>query len=369
MKKQRIVLASVLKPVDDTRMFEKMGKSLCKNPDFEVFIVGYPSNKPSDDPNIEFLPHPNFARISLVRAFIPLVTLKTIFKVKPDLVIVNTHELLIVAVISRILFGSKIMYDVQENYWRNILWTDAFPPLIKHLLAVWVRCKEFLLSPFFHLFILAEKGFEKEMRFFKKKYIVVENKSLLPQGFVRSKPDKNINLLFSGTIGKSTGVFQAINLAKCLYQSDSSVRLHIIGHCVQASTLQELKHTIAGHSFITLTGGHELVPHPDIIAQIFHSDFGIIYYPSSPHTENKIPTKLYEYLSAQLPIIIQNHPPWTALCQPYQAAIPIDFNSPVQANDLLVKMKQTLFYPKSPANVFWSTEEKVLLESVTKILI
>jgi len=42
MKKQRIVLASVLKPVDDTRMFEKIGKSLSRNPDYEIFIIRYP---------------------------------------------------------------------------------------------------------------------------------------------------------------------------------------------------------------------------------------------------------------------------------------------------------------------------------------
>ena len=46
MKKQRIVLASVLKPVDDTRMFEKIGKSLAREPKYEISIYGYPSNKP-----------------------------------------------------------------------------------------------------------------------------------------------------------------------------------------------------------------------------------------------------------------------------------------------------------------------------------
>ena len=54
MKKQRIVLASVLKPVDDTRMFEKIGKSLSDNPDFEIFIIGYPSKQPPNDPEITF---------------------------------------------------------------------------------------------------------------------------------------------------------------------------------------------------------------------------------------------------------------------------------------------------------------------------
>ncbi len=37
MKKRRIVLASILKPIDDTRMFEKLGTSLSTIKDYEVF--------------------------------------------------------------------------------------------------------------------------------------------------------------------------------------------------------------------------------------------------------------------------------------------------------------------------------------------
>jgi len=364
MKKRRIVLASVLKPIDDTRMFEKIGKSLSTNNNYEIFIIGYPSKKQPDEVKIQFIPHPNFIRLSLYRLIIPLITLQKIGKVKPDVLIVNTHELLLVAGLCRILYGSKAVYDIQENYWRNILWTRAFPPIIRQLLAIWVRGKEILLSKFVQLFILAEKGFEKEMNFFRKKFIVLENKSLLPSGFIRSRQGEKINLLFSGTISESTGVFQAIELAKQLHQSDNNVRLQIIGYCAVSSTLQKLRQSIEDYSFITLTGGDHLVPHLEILTQIACSDFGILYYPPSPHTENKIPTKLYEYLSAELPIIIQNHPSWMALCEPYCAAIAIDYNLPIHTADLLSKMKQTRFYTTPPTNVTWASEEEKLLKAI-----
>lgn len=369
MKKQRIVLASVLKPVDDTRMFEKIGKSLSDNPDYEIFIIGYPSKHQPNDPRITFLPHPYFVRLSFKRMLIPLTTLKKIYKVRPEAIIVNTHELLIVAILYRILFGARIIYDVQENYWRNILWTDTFPPVLKHLAALWVRGKEILLSRFFHLFLLAEKGFEKEMKFFGNKSIILENKSILPQGFTKTKSSGGMKLLFSGTISESTGAFEAINLANMLYQLDQSVSLHIIGYCSRSSTLESVTRAIADKPFISLTGGDQLVPHHEILGQISSSDFGIIYYPSSPHTENKIPTKLYEYLSAQLPMLIQNYPPWVALCEPYPAAIPIDFTSPIHAATLLQKMKQTHFYTTAPKEVLWSSEEEKLHKAMSNILV
>ncbi len=369
MKKQRIVLASVLKPVDDTRMFEKMAKSLSSNPDYEIFIIGYPSQKEPRHHSIQFISHPNFNRLSLRRLLTPLFILRKGYKVKPDVFIVNTHELLIVAVAFRILFGCRIIYDVQENYWRNILWTDTFPSLVRPLLACWVRGKEILLSGFFHLFILAEKGFEKEMKFFGNKFIVVENKSLLPKGFKRTKSGETINLLFSGTISESTGVFEAIRLATGLYQEDRSVRLLIIGYCARLSTLKKLEDAILDKSFISVIGGDHLVSHEEIISHIARSDFGFVYYPTSPHTENKIPTKLYEYLSAALPVLIQDYWPWVELCAPYPAAIPIDFNSPVDAASLINKMRQIRFYTAPPTGVFWASEETLLLTAVDNVLV
>ncbi len=369
MKKQRIVLASVLKPVDDTRMFEKIGKSLMIIPEYEVIIIGYPSQKPPVYAGINFIPHPNFHRLSLRRLLIPLLTLKKLYKVKPDALIVNTHELLIVAVTFRILFGTQVIYDVQENYWRNILWTNTFPPVIRHLLAFWVRGKEMVLAGFFHLFILAEKGFEKEMKFFKNKFIVLENKSLLPEGRPRMKSSGSIRLLFSGTISESTGVFHAIDLARALHQVDHSIELHLIGYCAIPATLKKIQNIIQDKPYIRLTGGDQLVPHEEIITQLYCSDFGIICYPSSPHTENKIPTKLYEYLSARLPIIMQDYRPWVERCILYQAALPVQFNSSLDAAGLLNKMKQTEFYTTSPTDVTWSSEEKKLLDVMRKVLV
>ncbi|MBK7653563.1 MAG: hypothetical protein IPJ20_26520 [Flammeovirgaceae bacterium] len=68
MKKRRIVLASILKPIDDTRMFEKLGTSLSTVKDYEVFIIGYPTTTPlNQEHEIHVLPLKSFKRISIGR--------------------------------------------------------------------------------------------------------------------------------------------------------------------------------------------------------------------------------------------------------------------------------------------------------------
>ncbi len=366
MKKRRIVIASLLKPIDDTRMFEKMGVTLSDSGDYEVFILGYPSKVKPAYPNIHFSPLPPFARISFGRLLAPLRIALKIREVRPDMLIVNTHELLIVALLNRIFFGTRIIYDIQENYFRNILYSEAFPQLLRPLLALWVRAKEKITASLFHWFFLAEKGYQNEFKFLKNRYTIIENKAMPPAGLKRTVRPGDGRLLFSGTLAESTGVFEAINLAIELNQLEPSIRLKIIGYCAKSELLNKIKLAIAAHNFITLTGGDQLVPHQEIVKSISNSDFGIIYYPHSPHTENSIPTKLYEYLSYQLPIIIQDKPAWKELISPCQAGISIDFQK-LKASDLLEKMQTGMFYPRPAEDTTWDSEAIKLLEVLKTI--
>jgi glycosyltransferase involved in cell wall biosynthesis len=366
MKKRRIVLASLLKPVNDPRMFEKMGVSLARSGHYEVHIIGYPSLILETEENVHFHPLTPFKRISFGRLARRLKALQIIIKVKPELLIVTTHELLGVAILIRILFGTKIIYDIQENYWRNILYTNTFPKLIRPLIAFFARLKEWVASPFFSRFFLAEKCYADELRFVKNKFIVLENKCKLPTGFQRKPNPDFTQVLFTGTLAESTGIFQAIDLIKKLHAVDPKVRLNIVGYCAQPSVLQKIKQEVSKNEFITLTGGDEFVAHGTIMDAIASANLGIIYYPRSPHTENKIPTKLFEYLACRLPVLLQDHKPWTELADQYNAAINVDFKHP-EVEAIIAKNHSDSFYSKRPDGMSWETEEKKLLNLLSSI--
>ncbi|MFM8738751.1 MAG: hypothetical protein ACKOC0_00945 [Cytophagales bacterium] len=367
MKKRRIVIASVLKPVDDTRAFEKMAQTLV-NQNFEVFLIGQPSqNATSTNPSIHFLQLAKIHRISFARWFTPLVVGRKIYQVKPELLIVNTHELLIVAIVYRLLFGAKILYDIQENYAQNILSTEAFPRVIRLPLAAWVKLKERCASHWFHHFLLAEKSYENELGFIGKKYSVVENKVALPRGFRRLPTPSKRKLIFTGTLAENTGVFQAIELAKKLHAIDTITELELLGFCAQRSTLQRIQSAIQGCTFITLKGGENLVPHREIFEAISTANFGIISYPIRPYLQHKMPTKLFEYLACQLPILLQNNIEWTTLLNQFGGGIVLDFNNydPIR---LLSQIRSSSFYAISKSESLhrldWASEEDALLRVV-----
>lgn len=362
MKKPKIVIASILKPADDVRAFEKMAMTLAAA-GYEVYLVGMPSTTQSTPPNIHFMELVPFARLGWKRVAAPLRVMKKIRKVKPEVLIVNTHELLIVGLLNRILFGVRIVYDIQENYYRNIRFTKTFGRLVRAPLAMWVRLKERLLVPLFYAVIAAEKCYRDELGFLPRGTVVIENKSVLPEGFVRRPTDEKLILAFTGTLGETTGVFEAIDLAGKLYEKRADIELHIMGSCPKPSVLADIMNLCSGKSYIRLSAGPMQLGHSRIVDLIAKAHFGIISYPASPHTAARIPTKLFEYLSARLPILLQNNPAWVALTAPVSAAIVVDFRNP-DVDRILEEMANRTFYSGPVGDFFWISEEKKLTDLI-----
>lgn len=318
--KKRVVLASVLKPVDDTRMLEKIGGTLA-SAGFEVFIIGYPSSGQTQVPGISMVSLSRFKRISLKRLLIPWFIFKKINALKPHIIIINTPELLFVSLLNKVFFGRKIVYDILENYYRNIRFTQAYPAVFRLVLAGMVRFTEVITAPFVDKFLLAEKGYAGELRFARQP-VILENK--LPKSVAgKYEPARSarFNLLFTGTLAPTTGIFEAIQLSKELHALNPNYTLTIIGFAALPDVYAKLKREIIDAPFIKLMGGNTLVPHEDILRAISKAGTGIIIYPPNPSTESSIPTKLYEYLALKLPVIIAHTEASTNLVKQYRAGI------------------------------------------------
>lgn len=318
--KKRVVLASVLKPVDDTRMLEKIGGTLVSE-GFEVFIIGYPSSGQIQSPGISTIPLSRFKRTSLKRLLIPWFIFKKINELKPHSVIINTPELLFISLLGKVFTGRKIVYDILENYYRNVRFSQTYPVVFRFALASLVRLTEVISAPFIDKFLLAEKGYARELRFVRQP-VILENK--LPKSVARkyaSGRSAQFNLLFTGTLAPTTGIFEAIQLSKELYALNPNYTLTIIGFAALPDVYSRIKKEISDAPFIKLIGGDTLVPHEDILCAISKAGTGIIIYPPNPSTESSIPTKLYEYLALKLPVIIAHTEASTNLVKQYRAGI------------------------------------------------
>jgi len=355
----------VLKPVDDTRMFEKMAQTLADTGRYEVHVIGFPGTTSTEYPGVTFHPLPYFRRISFDRVRAPFRVFRTLRALSPDVIIVTTHELLLAAAALRMFRKTVVLYDIQENYYRNILYLPTYPLWVRPLLALWVRGWERLLTLFVPRVIASERGYIDELRFIRHKALLIENR--VKRSTIRPRlgqPRRAQALLFSGTLAESTGVFTAIHVAGLLHEHDPTVHLTIIGYCAHTETLRQIREAIEGRDYITLIGGDQLVPHDAIMVAIAQADFGLIAYPPNPSTRNTIPTKLFEYIGAGLPVLLINHPAWMQFCDPYRAALVFDPRH-IHPEEMLYRMRNTDFYVRTPGEeIFWEAEGVKLVKLV-----
>ncbi len=370
MEKTKVVIASILKPIDDTRMYEKFGLSLGQTNEYEINIIGFASKNLPVNGSINFHPLGPFQRMSFKRFWAPLSVWRKIVKLKPHILIANTHEILIVTFLYRILFGGKIIYDIRENYSKNLRKQKVYQPIVRSVLAVWIRFKEHLLSPFFHAHIVAERIYFQELPFLKKKAVLLENKyqgidevGMNPNG----SKSQGHKLLYSGTIAKGYGVFEAIDIAKALHEINPQISLTIIGYCASKPDLLLLKEKIHDIDFIDLKGGDHLVPHHEILGEIKKADFGLILNQPNIASDRKLPTRLFEYTANHLPILCINNPYWIEFLDQFNAGLSIDpsqFNSSV----LLQNMQQQTFYTHGDTSISnWKSEEPKFLQLIASL--
>jgi len=352
IKKRTIVIASVLKPVDDTRMASKIAGSLAGTHD--VHVMGMATVRPEAQP-YRCHPLPPFHRLSVARLLAPWRIYHLARRLKPQVVIITTHELLLQAWLLQREMGCRIIYDVQENYWRNILYTNSFPPVVRQVLAGWVRLKERWATHWVDHFLLAEASYAHEMPFLPRARLTVLENKVLPEAIKpRAHKPMGYQLLFTGTLATTTGVYAAIDLAVRLHAEEPRIRLHIIGFAAQPHDRRRLRALADQHHFIALTGVDVLVPHPQLVAAMAEADFGIIAYPPNAATAGAMPTKLFEYLACRLPILLVDHPVWVARCAPYSAAVCWTANT--SATALLQAMTTTTYYREVPTDIYWSAE-------------
>ena len=357
--KAKIVIASTLKPVIDPRAYEKIGLSLAMQGEYDVHILG--SLPSTEDNNTLLSLHPLVStRGILERVNRPFKILKHIQLLRPDALIITTHELLFVGTIYKIFYGKKLVYDIQENYYFNLLYQNNYPWGVRHLLAFYVRHKELLLAGFVDHFLLAEQCYAKEIKFIKQRYSIIENKYFPAKFDFKKQSAEKVEFLISGTISEAYGVFDAIEFFKQFPASE--YKLIIIGHCPNKQTFRILKNTVAGIENIDFIVSDSPLPHQSILAHIGAKTIGLLPYQYNKSTVNKIPTKLYEYLGLGLPVLISPNPIWDKMVNSFHAGLSIDFKLPINIVDLskslaLIKDKQQIDLKE----ISWKYEEAKLL--------
>ncbi|HAI74903.1 MAG TPA: hypothetical protein DCM08_01535 [Microscillaceae bacterium] len=365
----KFVWASVLKPADDGRLYQKMGLTLR-----EVFAGGQfhfvgSARQTHDQPEgVVFHPIYSFSRRSLRRLLANVQFGWLLWRVRPDWIVVATVELLPAVVLYRCFSRCRVVYDVQENYALNVLHTSVYPRWMRRPLAWLLRLVEYAASFWLSGYILAERCYAHQLQklIAQKPWVVVENTCLpcvpLPQH--RLQPEGQsaapIVCLLSGTLSPSYGTEQALLFFERLQASCPQVWLWVVGYCPEPSYRPRLKQRLAALPQTKWEGIDYFVPQARIQACYTQAHWAWLPYPVHGAFAERIPSKLFDCVAFQLPVLMAENEHWQAfldsfptkvgLCVPFAQADTFDYA------EWVATWQQTAFFTNSfdPAPVLWS---------------
>jgi len=371
MNKKVIAIISVLKPVDDPRNYEKIATSLGNTNKYDINIIGFKSKNIPNSTAVTFHPEFDFNRTSVKRLQASAKIWQKLLKLKPELIIVTCSELLAVTCLYKILFGCHAIYDVQENYFKNFLYSGAYSKVLRYPAALLVRLLEYTTSPLIDSFFLAERVYERQLHFIGKKYVILENKAVLQVSLNKQSKTQGeqLRFLYCGTITRHYGAMEAISFFKKLKVLMPHIHLVIAGHAPDKRYFTEIQQAATGIPSIQIVGNGELLPHRYIIKEMKEAHFVLMPYHLGRSVKGRIPTKIYECLAMEIPFIISPNPTWSHLITENNSGIIHDFMGNL-GPEIITKIRAYSFYGKHTANSYlWTSCESILLAYVQSILI
>ncbi|MCH7399224.1 glycosyltransferase [Belliella sp. DSM 107340] len=372
MNKPKIAIASILKPLHDARSFYRLGLSLRETNKYHLNIIGFSlKNVPSEE-DIDFFTLFDSNRDNPRRLFVSINFISILKKIKPEVLIITTYELLPAAVLMKFFLKYRLVYDVQENYELNIKENKTISGWKKWLAISWVRTVQNISKPFIDKCIFAEACYQEEMPTIKN-FVVLENKffgKIKKIQTVKFDTDQPLEFLISGTLTKVYGIVDAMLWFGELVKNKPTYKLKIIGHVTIAEYGKRIEEIASKIPQIRLEISPSPIDYKEILRSYNECDIVLLPYHQLPSIHPKIPSKLYESLAMGKPFIFSPNMNWERITNRYGAGLSVNFFEPEYAKVEIEKILKKEFYTHGMDKFpYWkSKEEEKLKELLTYLL-
>jgi glycosyltransferase involved in cell wall biosynthesis len=285
----------------DGRIFHKECQSLARA-GYEVTIVA-PANFDEKEVNgIRILGVPPAAnrwqRFRVVRSII-----KRVKALRPAIVHFHEPEFLLFVFQFR---PARVIYDCHEHFAHALSHKFYLPRAIRYPLAWAFKVLEPALARRVDAVVLVEDSQADAFRHHNRHTVFLYN---FPPPNVHQPPIRASDghtLIYTGAHAESKGCRIMIETMRHVVLHMSEARLLLVGPFHDSAYEMEIRHLISTYGLernIKLVGA---VPLTDVPGWLAQADIGLV--PTMPQYQPSVPTKMFEYMMARLPILASDLP-------------------------------------------------------------
>jgi glycosyltransferase involved in cell wall biosynthesis len=313
----------------DKRVFYKEARSLAAS-GFDVVHLA-PGDEPcrvEDGVRLEVYP----ARPGIRQRFLALLRLyRRAAAVNADAYHCNEVDSWVVGVALKVLRRKAVVFDVHEHYPSTFAHLHC-PGWLSGLASGGLRLAFRCLIPFTDYFVYAKQTVAQDFPNTEGRSVVVLNCAPLESEPARPvkpvQPDKpEVVAIHVGVIARGRGWPQ---LAEALRRVRAPhLRLKLIGTCTDRDP-DDFRRTFTAHDLRDRVELHDWMPFEDMRRHVHDADIGLILF--QPTVQNNVyamPHKLFDYMRAQLPVILPEFAVEVApIVRDAQCGLLIDSTSP-----------------------------------------
>lgn len=319
---RKICIISTVHPASDVRIFHKQAKTLVKA-GYEVVLIAREPLTAIEEPNIKFrqLPAPKNRFDRMVR--LSLIAFKWGRSEQADVYHFHDPELIFVGLLLR-MFGKKVVYDVHEDVPLQILSKSWIPSFLRPVLSWLVRTTEGVVGRWFSAVITVTQPIAERF---------IENgcKTVLVQNFPRieelpnSRPDIDDTsendpfVVYAGGISAARGIREMIEAIEQV-NSCLGVKLVIAGKFEDARLENEMR-SMPGWEKVCFVGW---VDRTRLSILLSKAIAGLVIFHPEPNHVWAQPNKLFEYMSAGIPVVASHFTLWKDIVERHHCGILVD---------------------------------------------
>lgn len=317
--KYHIVHLTSVHPVSDNRIFHKECRALAEAGYKVSLIAPHIASEIKNGVSIKALPRsPNRLMRMTLTAW---KVWRQALKCDAGLYIFHDPELLPVGLLLRI-GGRAAIYDAHEQVASTLLSKAYLPRPIRRFLAWWVTLIESLVSRRLTAVITITLIAGKQFQAINPRTIIIQN---LPKISELAPPSnmaweqRELAVAYVGAISLTRGLLEMVR-ALNLLPAARQITLKLAGRYA-ASNTRALAEALPGWERVEELG---LLDRPEVASLLGRVRAGLVIIHPTPNYVVAQATKLFEYMSAGIPVIASDFPLWREFVEKHRCGLLVD---------------------------------------------
>ncbi|MEK3910890.1 glycosyltransferase family 4 protein [Paenibacillus sp. FSL H7-0331] len=226
-------------------------------------------------------------------------------------------ELMPIGLLLKIL-GKRVIYDVHEDVPRDIFSKGWIPDWLKKPVSLSVEAIERFVSKRMDAIIPATPFIAERFRTYNPHTYEIQNFPLLDEliSHEGSKIKEHNNIAYIGSISEVRGIKDTI---ECLEQLNRIMPVNLLlgGNFSPPELLDQVRQ-LSGWKFVDYRGRVDREQFREIMSQ---SKLGLVVLHPEPNFIMSQPNKLFEYMSAGIPVLASDFPLWKQIIEGNQCGL------------------------------------------------